>query len=145
MGTDRFPLFYSPLEKMLQQRCEKWELKNKMGWGDFKNFSGKKRIRKIFHPLGCPLHLFALDHGNLLKNIFTIATLGTRGLVAIVDLKMFEEPIQSMVVDLNEITHLSIKNPLQFGDLHDVDMFRLNKIFQMDGGKGPFSGKGEEV
>ena len=44
-----------------------------------------------------------------------------------------------------EFAHLEIKDLLQFRDLHDVDMLRLDKVVEMDRGKGPLSRKGKEI
>jgi hypothetical protein len=66
-------------------------------------------------------------------------------LITIVLLEKLNETIQLAIIELDKFTDLQVEDLLQLGDLHDVHMFWLDEVFQMDRGKGSFSRKGEEV
>jgi hypothetical protein len=58
---------------------------------------------------------------------------------------MFDETFQFLVVQVNQFPDFQIEDLFQLGDLHDVYVFGLDKIFHMDRGESPFSGKREKV
>ena len=80
-----------------------------MGARDFKNLSGKKLFRKVFYPLSSPLQLVIVHYSDLLKEIFTVSAVGTGALIAILCFKMFNESIQLLIIQLDEIPDLQVE------------------------------------
>ncbi len=58
---------------------------------------------------------------------------------------MVDEPIQLSVIELDQFPDLQIEDLPQFRDFHDIHVFRLNEVFQMERGEGPFPWKGEKI
>jgi hypothetical protein len=130
---------------MFEQGFGQRDAKNKMGIGDFKNLSGEKPFGKISDSLGGPLHFRFLHHCHLREDIFTVLATGAGGLIAVLGFIMFKETVQLPVIQIDQFPHLQVEDLFQFGDLHDVYMFRFDKVFEMDRGKRTLPRKGEKV
>jgi hypothetical protein len=116
-----------------------------MGGRDLEDLSGKKFIRKISDSSASLLHPLFIHHSHLFKDGLTISTGRAGGLITVVLFEEFDEAIQLPVIHPDEFTHFQVKDLFQLGDLHDIHMLWLDKIFQVDGGEGPFSRQGKQV
>ncbi len=130
---------------MFQQRLDQWNTKDKMGTGDFEDLTGDELFRKILDPLGSGSQSLVVHHRDFLEDIFAVKALGTGSLIAVPFLEMIDKPIQLPVVHPDQFPDFQVKDLAQLRDLHDIHMFRLDEVLQMDGGKCPLPRKGEKV
>jgi hypothetical protein len=137
--------FEPSFEKIFEEGFCKGSAKDEMAPRGLKDLSGEKFIRKFLHPLRSLFQFTFFDDGRFFKHSFAVPAAGAGGLIAVLRLEMLDEAVEFPVVHLDEFTDFEIEDLSQFRDLQDVDMFRLDEVFEMEWRKGALSRKGKKV